>query len=185
MLTGMNAFDKAFEHTVGIEGGYSNNPADLGGPTKYGITERVARAAGYQGDMKDMPIDIAKAIYRRRYWDINRLDAVATVSESVALEMFDTGVNCGTSTAGLFLQRSLNVLNRQGKDFADLLPDGSVGPMTVEALSAFVAVRGIAGHRVLLTMLNCLQGAKYIEIAERYPSQETFVYGWVSNRVSI
>ncbi len=185
MLAGMSAFDKAFEHTVGIEGGYSNNPADRGGPTKYGITERVARAAGYTSDMRDLPLDFAKALYQRRYWDINRLDAVAAVSEAVALEMFDTGVNCGTSTAGLFLQRSLNVLNRQGKDFADLLPDGAVGPMTVSALSAFVAKRGTAGHRVLLTMLNCLQGAKYIEIAERNPSQEEFVFGWVSNRVNV
>lgn len=185
MLVGMSAFDPAFEHTVGIEGGYSDHPADRGGPTKFGITERVARANGYAGPMRDMPLDVAKAIYRRQYWDLLRLDEIAAVSAPIAAELFDTGVNAGTNTAGLFLQRCLNVLNRQGLDYQDLLADGAVGPKTIAALIAFVQKRGVAGHRVLLTMLNCLQGAKYVEIAERNASQEAFVYGWIANRVTI
>lgn len=181
----MNAFDMAFAHTVGIEGGYSGNPLDRGGATMFGITERVARANGFVGPMRAMPLDTAKAIYRRRYWDLLRLDDVAALSVPVACELFDTGVNAGTSTAGLFLQRSLNVLNRQGRDYADLLPDGSVGPKTVAAMAAYMRKRGVLGQRVLLTVLNCLQGAKYVEIAERDPSQEEFIFGWIANRVSI
>jgi hypothetical protein len=37
--------------------------------------------------------------------------------------------------------------------------------------------------RVLLTAMNCLQGDRYIQIAEARPSQERFVYGWLRARV--
>ncbi len=47
------------------EGGYVNNPADRGGVTKYGITEAVARANGFKGNMRDLPLDVAKAIYKK------------------------------------------------------------------------------------------------------------------------
>jgi lysozyme family protein len=62
-------FDDAFIKVIGIEGRYSNNPTDSGGATMYGITEAVARAYGYTGRMQDMPLGIAKEIYRQRYWD--------------------------------------------------------------------------------------------------------------------
>src|SRR3546814_3701756 len=38
------------EATIGKEGGYSNHPADKGGPTMWGITERVARKNGYRSE---------------------------------------------------------------------------------------------------------------------------------------
>ncbi|PAM44525.1 hypothetical protein CEJ64_20235, partial [Acinetobacter baumannii] len=50
------------------EGGDVNNPADRGGATKYGITQAVARTSGFKGNMKDLPLEVAKAIYRKNYW---------------------------------------------------------------------------------------------------------------------
>ena len=35
------SFDKAFQITVGVEGGYVNDPADPGGETRYGISKRA------------------------------------------------------------------------------------------------------------------------------------------------
>lgn len=50
------------------KGGYVNNPADRGGVTKYGITEAVARANGFKGNMRDLPLEVVKKIYRKNYW---------------------------------------------------------------------------------------------------------------------
>ncbi|CAI3160551.1 glycosyl hydrolase 108 family protein [Acinetobacter baumannii 1598530] len=97
------------------EGGYVNNPVDRGGATKYGITEAVARENGYKGNMKDLPLDVAKAIYKKQYWTASRFDQVNTLSSAVAEELLDTGVNCGINFAKPLLQRALNLLNNQGK----------------------------------------------------------------------
>ena len=77
------------------EGGYVNDPADKGGPRRFGITEAVARAHGYAGAMIELPRDEAAAIYRRLYWLRPRFDQVAA-------ELFDTGANMGPAVAATF-----------------------------------------------------------------------------------
>lgn len=57
--------EQYLDELIKREGGYVNNPADRGGATKYGITEAVARANGFKGSMRDLPLDVAKAIYRK------------------------------------------------------------------------------------------------------------------------
>lgn len=166
------------------EGGYVDHPSDRGGPTNFGITVEVARRFGYTGSMEDLPYDTAVSIYKDKYFRAPNFDKVAQFSWPVAIELFDTGVNMGPSTASLFLQRALNALNRGGKDFADLPLDGSIGPFTLEALQTYLITRARDGERVLLRALNCLQGARYLEIAEKDKSQEAFVFGWLLNRVS-
>ncbi len=166
------------------EGGYVYNPDDRGGPTNFGITQSVARAAGWTGAMRDLPRDLAIAIYHRRYWTEPRFDAVAAIAPRVAAELFDTGVNMGPVTAIRFLQRSLNVLNRQGSDWPDVIVDRQIGPATLTALRRLMAVRGADGEVVLLKALNALQGAQYIAIAEASPSNESFLYGWLAGRVA-
>lgn len=85
--------EKYLDELIQREGGYVNNPADRGGATKYGITEAVARANGFKGNMRDLPLDVAKAIYRKQYWIEPRFDQVNTLSSAVAEELLDTGVN--------------------------------------------------------------------------------------------
>jgi len=177
------SFDIAFKQTVGVEGGYSNNPLDPGGETKYGITVRVARANGYTGPMRDLPLTTAKDIYRRQYWDVLSLNDINAVCEYIAEEMFDTGVNMGVGTVGKFLQRALNVLNRDGKDFRDLEVDGIIGPVTVAAMREYFDHRGDQGMIVLLRLLDGFQAVRYVEIAEKDDKREAFVFGWVLNRV--
>lgn len=181
----MGAFERAFAKVVGVEGGYSDHKDDRGGKTKYGITEAVARAEGYEGSMYLLPLETAQAIYRKRYWNVLKLDAIAALSEPIADELFDTGVNMGTGTAGTFLQRALNSLNRQATDYADLVVDGAVGEKTVTAFRLYLARRGKEGEKVLLLALNSLQGTRYIEISESRQANESFTFGWFSNRVGM
>jgi lysozyme family protein len=177
------SIDTMLAALVGREGGYTNNPADRGGPTNWGVTEQVARAFGYRGDMRLMPRQVAEAIYKQRYWLQPHFDQVADRYPDLAAELFDTGVNMGTQAAKQFLQRALNALNRGASDYPDIGVDGDIGAMTLHALDGFKAKRGAAGEAVLLKAVECLQGCKYIAIGEANQSQETFMYGWLANRI--
>ena len=170
---------------IKAEGGYSNNPNDSGGETMYGITKAVAAANGYAGAMKDLPISLAENIYYTQYVSKPKFDLLIPLSESIAAEVIDTGVNMGPSVAGKFLQRCLNAFNNQGKAYADIAVDGKVGPATASALKSYLGLRGKQGEIVMLKALNCLQGARYIELAEGRQANEAFVYGWIANRISI
>ena len=178
-------FETAFDQVLGKEAGFSDDPRDSGGQTKYGITEAVARAFGFTGPMNQLGLDQAKAIYRSRYWDALQLDQVASAAPAVAGEMFDTAVNQGTDQAATFLQRALNVLNKEGSWYPDVKADGRIGSMTIAALREYMRRRGAEGQVVLLRALNALQGAFYVELAERRAKDEAFVYGWLLNRVEI
>nr|WP_171456848.1 putative peptidoglycan-binding domain-containing protein [Acinetobacter baumannii] len=138
-----------------------------------------------QGNMKDLPLDVAKAIYRKQYWIEPRFDQVNTLSSAVAEELLDTGVNCGTGFAKPLLQRALNLLNNQGKaGWPDLKVDGVYGSATLGALKTYLSKRGKDGEKVLVRVLNIMQGQRYIEICERNPKQEQFFYGWINNRIA-
>lgn len=170
---------------IGREGAYANHPDDRGGETMWGITIAVARRYGYTGPMRSMPRDTAAAIYIRRYLVEPGFDQVYSRSPAIAEELFDTGVNMGQAVASTMLQRALNALNRQGRDYPDLKVDGDVGPATLRALDAYLRFRGREGEAVLLKALNVLQGERYIDLAERRPANESFVYGWLRTRVEI
>lgn len=114
-------FDRAFEIVIASEGGYVDDPRDPGGKTRYGVTEAVARAAGYEGDMRALPIYLAKAIYRRDYWEPIKGDSLPW---PLCLYVFDAAVNQGVRPAAMMLQRAL-----------DTAQDGIVGKQTV-ALAA-------------------------------------------------
>ncbi|WP_228265587.1 glycoside hydrolase family 108 protein, partial [Acinetobacter baumannii] len=132
--------EQYLEELIKREGGYVNNPADRGGATKYGITQAVARENGWNGNMKDLPLEFAKSIYKKQYWLEPRFDQVNALSPSVAEELLDTGVNCGPNFAKPLLQRALNLLNNQGKaGWPDLKVDGVYGSATLGALKTYLS----------------------------------------------
>lgn len=181
----MSRIDSIIDATIGKEGRYSNNPKDSGGETMWGITAAVARANGYLGPMKNMPRATAVEIYTREYFVNPGFDKVLLRSPSLAEELFDTGVNMHPVTAGRFLQRALNALNRGQVDYPDLVVDGKLGPASLKSLDAFLKLRGSQGEVVLLRALNSLQCTRYIELAEARVKDEEFVFGWILNRVVI
>lgn len=115
-------FDTAFALLLGHEGDFSDHPDDPGGKTRFGITEAVARQAGYTGSMRELPVDLAKRIYLERYWKPVRAD---DLPPGIRYVMFDGAVNSGPAQATLWLQRALGVQ-----------ADGIIGPKTLAAAYA-------------------------------------------------
>ena len=117
-------YDAALKGVLEHEGGYSNDPGDDGGPTKYGITIWDARSFwkpnATAADVRSMPLSVAKKIYEEKYWDALRCDEMPA---GVDYAVFDYGVNSGISRAAKLLQRLLNVS-----------ADGKVGSGTLGAL---------------------------------------------------
>lgn len=114
-------FDEAFDRLLGHEGGFVDHPSDPGGATRWGITERVARLHGYRGDMRELPVEIAKKIARVEYWDMVRADDFPA---GIRYALFDAAYNSSARQAVLWLQRALGVAD-----------DGIIGPKTLIAAS--------------------------------------------------
>lgn len=114
-------FDEAFHHLLGHEGGYVNHPDDPGGETNWGVTKVVARQHGYEGFMKDMPVGVAKAIYRKSYWDAVQADSLPP---AIRYAVFDAAVNSGVGTSVRWLQQAVGAT-----------PDGVLGPKTLAAIN--------------------------------------------------
>ncbi|MEH6700071.1 glycoside hydrolase family 108 protein [Parasphingorhabdus sp.] len=183
MLNSHDDIDMLINKTIALEGDYSDHPADRGGPTRWGVTEAVARTHGYTGDMRQFPREEAASIYKRKYWFRPAYNRIAKHAPDIAAELFDTGINMGTGTASGFLQRALNALNRNGRDYQDISVDRIIGRETLSALEIFLRKRGARGEAVLLKAIEALQGARYIELAEKRPANQAFLYGWIANRI--
>lgn len=169
----MSDFKKALEHVLQNEGGYVNDPMDRGGETNYGITWRTAKEFGYEGSMKDIPMDVVERIYRTQYWDKLCCNTIAFFHTELASKVFDTGVNVGVSRAGKWLQTSINLLNRNPLD--DLYIDGVIGAKTEAALSAL----DTRDFRILLLLFKSFQGNHYITLALKDDTQRRFIRGWI------
>lgn len=176
----MASVKDVIEEVLANEGGYVNDARDRGGETNFGITVATARANGFTGAMKSMTRDFARGVYMRQYVEAPGFDKIAAISPAIGAELVDTGVNMGPKVAAQFLQRALNGLNNQAKDYADLLVDGAAGQKTRDALTAFLEKRGAEGERRLLLLLNALQGERYLSLCEGRSANEAFLYGWLA-----
>lgn len=167
---------------IKAEGGdkFTNNPLDRGGPTKYGITQTVARSFGYQNEMEKLDYNTAFNIYAMRFWLHPKFDKIERISVLLAFLMFDWGVNSGPSKPVKALQRALNVLNRQDRDYPDVAIDGGFGMITQNALTTFYAKNGATGLKYLIGMMKAQRAVFYMELAEADKTQEAFENGWQS-----
>lgn len=137
------AFDTAFARTLGHEGGFVDHAADPGGATRYGITQATARAHGYTGSMRELPLTVARDIYRASYWQPARC---GDMPAEVGVQVFDAAVNHGVRGASRMLQRAVGVV-----------ADGVIGPQTLAAVKAHhpaVIIARLAAERLeLMTSL--------------------------------
>jgi lysozyme family protein len=109
----MDAFARALDFVLAREGGYSNDPHDPGGATKYGICQR----AHPDLDIKNLTIAQAGAIYKRDYWEPNWCDQMPLWA---GLAVFDTAVNMGRQHAIVCLQKTAG-LRDDGKLTVELV----------------------------------------------------------------
>jgi lysozyme family protein len=110
-----STYDEALRRLLLHEGGYTNHPADPGGPTNFGITiydyRKYVKPGATAADVKAMKLDEAKAIYKAKYWDAQRCgDLPAGVDDAV----FDYGVNSGIGRSGKVLRRCLGLPDSTG-----------------------------------------------------------------------
>jgi len=91
------------------EGGYSNHPADPGGATMKGVTQRVYD--GYRKgkglavrSVKGITTDELNEIYDRQYWDAVKGDLLPAGVDYV---LFDGAVNSGPGRSIMWLQQAL------------------------------------------------------------------------------
>lgn len=99
-------YEEALKRLLAHEGGYSNHPSDPGGPTKFGITihdyRKYMKPDASAADVRAMPLAHAQIIYRERYWNALRCDALPG---GLDYAVFDYGVNSGVSRAVKVLRR--------------------------------------------------------------------------------
>lgn len=114
-------FQRAVDIVIKLEtggdpaGGYTNDPRDPGGETRWGISKR----AFPDEDIKNLTRERAVELYRKSYWEPLRPDEFAA---PLAIVLFDTAVNQGVQTAIKLLQRACGVTQ-----------DGVMGPNTISA----------------------------------------------------
>lgn len=186
----MADFAAAFELTSAHEGGYVNDPVDRGGETYRGIARvhhpdwtgwatidaRRGRPGFPRSLGREQGLQAAvQAFYKAAYWDRFRGDALP--DQAVANELYDTAVNMGVRRAVRFLQSSLNLLNRDQRDYADLVVDGWFGDRTLTTLQTLL--RGDRDSGALVKLMNIQQGARYVEIMAGDTRQERFARGWI------
>lgn len=132
----MSAFDQAFEIVIGHEGGYSDNPNDPGGRTKYGISQRSYPNV----DIPNLTLDRAKQIYQSDYWSKAGCDLC---DPGLALVVFDAAVNTGVGQAVRWLQGAVGVT-----------ADGVIGPATRAAIQNAKAEEAlVAMHAARIYMM--------------------------------
>jgi uncharacterized protein (TIGR02594 family) len=124
-------FEAALAHVLRMEGGYSDDPYDPGGPTNFGITLRTYAAhvgrtldaashAGLKAELLSIRPEVVRTIYEQRYWRPAQCDELPP---GLSLFHFDAAVNHGVGTAIRSLQEALGVD-----------ADGEIGPLTRRAL---------------------------------------------------
>lgn len=194
----MADFEIAYGETEINEGGYVNDPDDRGGETCRGIArrfhpdwpgwtivDRIKEASPGEFveriDGNAELAQLAKALYRDKYWNPILGDDIP--NQHVANKVFDTGVNQGVATSVDYLQQSLNLLNRNERNYADVDVDRKMGPATLAALRAFLQLEE-GRPDYLLKLLNLMQAVRYLEVMRRDPTQEKFARGWL-NRVNL
>lgn len=184
-------FNEVFKKTIKFEGGYSLDPDDPGGETYKGISrihhpywsgwEKIDdyKESGILGivDKDHIVHDRVRLFYETHYW--RRIRGKDLYYQNLAEVVFDTAVNMGVHKGIKCLQESLNLLNRNQKDYPDLIKDGLIGRKTLGALNTYLNRRSTGLEpEILITVYKILRGYHYVQIMRKSQTLEKFAKGW-------
>lgn len=161
-----------------LEGGYVWHKDDPGGATNHGITERVARANGFTGDMRDLSRAEAFAIYEREYIRKPGFVPLVEIDPAVAEEVIDTGVNMGPARPIRFFRQAVNEVCR-----TRLPITATMDAVTVQAWRDCRANLGRPGCVAVLDSLDRQQRAEYDRLVRVNPRLRVFHRGWINHRI--
>jgi len=158
----METFNEIIETVLTHEGGYVNDPTDLGGETKYGITKKFYPSV----DIKNLTKEQAKKIYHQDYWKPAKCDEVPLHLRHI---YFDMCVNFGRRGAVKVLQRAANSTIKD-----KLEVDGGIGSKTLSAIQK-LSIDRVRAYRVL----------RFANLVIKKPEQERFWVGWYRRAINV
>ena len=144
------------------EGGYVNDPDDLGGETNFGITKRWYPDL----DIKNLTKQEAINIYYTDYWVPSK---AGDLSSEIQSTYFDMCVNMGQTNAVLTLQEAINSVK-----MTKIAEDGIIGKETI----------GNA-HRIKKRRLQAFRCLYYSKVVLGNPTQYKFYYGWYKRATKV
>jgi lysozyme family protein len=150
------------DRVISREGGakVTNDPADPGGLTKFGISKRSFPDL----DIENLTYEQAKDIYIKKYFVEPRVQLLPQELQEMVL---DFGVHSGPQTAVRFLQKLVG--EKQ---------DGFVGPDTLIAIGKQDVKVLVAAYR----RERCLFLAKQVVDS---PAKLKFLMGWLNRALSV
>jgi lysozyme family protein len=160
-------FSRSLDIVFGLEGGYADHPADKGGRTIYGISERAYPELWKSGPpSKDQAAEAYKALWRDS--GAERIAGLqAPGADRLATALFDAAVHHGPQRAAILLQRAAG---------AGIKQDGTLGPKTLEQIEA--RLRHDTRGKSVIADLAKERTRFFNRIVQRDPSQRTFLAGW-------
>ena len=175
----MSYFEDALAVILKEEGGFVNDPADPGGATNFGITQKTYDKFLFEIGTKpkttveDITPAEVRAIYHNDYWLSGSCDGIE--SYPVALIHFDGCVNSGVKSAGKLLQRAINEVHISmiGDTSKPVLTvDGMVGPLTIEKAN-------LCPSHYLFMIIWAARIAYYRKISDGNTQLRKFLRNWI------
>lgn len=170
------AFDYAFQGIISNEGNY------IVDNERYGISIETARSFGHKGSLSQFTVGMAKDVYKKGFWDANKLSKIYLVCPQIAMEMFEVAINLGVMRPALWLQRLCNSINTiKGGKYKygdDLVLDGIINDTTISRLSSL----NTKAHKIIYNGINSMHMSHYITHAYIKPTMRQFFVGWSLNR---
>jgi lysozyme family protein len=165
----MMNFDLAFIFTIGNEGGFTNDPRDPGGPTKFGITlrsyEEYLKRLVTTAEIAALDIGQAKSFYLDTVWNplCQKIESAA-----VGICIFDCAILYGPGTSVIMAQKTASTLSGAALKF-----DGIIGDQTLGILNKLKDLDFLQTyHGFVLERIN--------KVIENNPVEEAFRKGWTS-----